>query len=209
MWRAAFALALAGVLAGCGGSIPPPKRRVIESSVEDWNFRRYQRVVDVEVWVPDNKASAHTASYLREGAERRGRVGQGDVVNAFVTEYEKPGGVLRAVVKFARRLAAEGGYVVDENSLGGQRVITVVGHGEAWALWGAKRFVVKVGGRGLDEVPGNLVEAYGKAYPSSLPSGLLQGPLPPGPDEKKPKQEEYDPDSPDPDWEHKRKKRRK
>jgi hypothetical protein len=170
--------------------------------------------VDVEVWVPDNRATAHTASYARASAEQRGRLEEGDVASAFVTEYERPPGVLRAVVKFARRLGQESGYVVEEHELGGVRVITIVGHGEAWALWGSGKYVVKVGGRGLASVPSDLVEAYGERYPSDLSSGVLEGPLPDGPDAeaREPAREDgLDPDDPRPDWDHDgpRRKRRK
>ena len=45
-----------------------------------------------------------------------------DVANAFVTEYAHEDGVERALVKFARRLSQESGYVVEESKIGGQRV---------------------------------------------------------------------------------------
>jgi hypothetical protein len=173
----AGAWSLAGS-AACGGRIPPPERRVLEHDVASWSFRRYQRVVDVEVWVPDNRAVAHTASYAASSAEKRGRLEDGDVVNAFVTEYKDRAGVLRAVVTFSRRLAQESGYVVEERRLGGERVFAIVGHGEAWALWGSGRFVVKIGGRGRRDVPPVLVQAYGRAYPSELGAGWLEGSLP-------------------------------
>ena len=53
-------------------------------------------------------------------------------------------------------------------------------------MWAAKQHVVKVGGRGRDDVP----EAHGRAstrtrYPSMLPGGALEGPLPPGPDDSR------------------------
>jgi hypothetical protein len=182
---------------------------VFESDVGSWSFRRYQQLVDVEVWVPENRAGAHTASYVRAEAVKRGRLEDKDVVNAFVTEYGKPDGVLRAVVTFVRRLAQESGYVVDETKLGGVRVFTVTGHGESWALWGSGKFVVKIGGRGLDKVPPGVVAAYGEPYPSGIAEGMLDGELPPGLDEgPKPTQEPYDPDSPTPDWEHEGKRKK-
>ena len=162
----------------CGGTLPAPKRRVIESDVGGWHFRRYQRTVDVEVYVEGNPAVAHTASYARTEAEKAGRLREGDVASVFVTEYEKDAAVAPALVRFARRLAQEAGYVVEETRLGGQRVFRVVGHGEAWAFWSSGRYVVKVGGRGLEVVPDGLVEAYGKRYPSRLAEGALDAPLP-------------------------------
>ena len=41
------------VLLACGGRPPPPPRGVLESDVGDWKFRRYQEVLDVEVWVDE------------------------------------------------------------------------------------------------------------------------------------------------------------
>ncbi len=207
------AVVAAFVLGGCGGATPPPKRRVIESSVDAWSFRRYQQVVDIEVWVPKNRAVAHTASYVRKAALKRGRLGDRDVVNAFVTEYDRKDGVLRAVVKFCRRLAQESGYVVEERKLGGVRVISVTGHGEAWALWGSGKYVVKIGGRGLSKVPSSLIEAYGAPYPSGLSDGVLDGPLPDGPDEVEPARSgdegDYDPNNPRPDWDHDKNKKKR
>jgi hypothetical protein len=80
--------------------------------------------------------------------------------------------------------------------------LLVTGAGEAWAMWAARRHVVKIGGRGAEEVPESVVEAYADRYPSRLPSGVLEGALPTGPDEEPPKQDDqpFDPDNPRPDW---------
>src|SRR5688572_4130830 len=99
-------------MCACGGQLPPPTRRVIEADVGGWHFRRYQRTVDVEVYVQDNPAVAHTASYARVDAEKAGRLDEGDVASVFVTEYQRDKGVGGALVRFARRLAQEAGYVV-------------------------------------------------------------------------------------------------
>jgi hypothetical protein len=193
---------VAAVVVACGGTPPPPARGVIESNVGAWKFRRYQQILDVEVYVRKNKAVAHTASYAYGEAEKAGRLGIKDVVNAFVTRYETDRGVVRAVLVFARRLAQEGGYHVEERSVDGNRVLSVSGNGEAWALWAANRHVVKVGGRGLESVPKKLIEAYVHRYPSRVPSGALEGPLPPDdiPPDKRDDGQEYDPDNPTPDW---------
>ena len=173
---------------------------MIESNVNAWNFRRYQAVLDIEVWVPRNRAAAHTASYVRKEAEKRGRLDYGDVVNAFVTRYREDQGISRALIKFARRLAQESGYVVQERKIGATRLILVTGAGEAWAMWCARRHVVKIGGRGLENVPKSVIDAYAERYPSRLKSGVLEGPLPPGPDEEAPKEEPFDSKNPRPDW---------
>ncbi|WP_428261207.1 hypothetical protein [Haliangium sp.] len=175
---------------------------MLESNVEDWRFRRYQQLLDVEVWVPKNPAVGHTATYVRKDAEHAGRLDEGDLTSAFVTRYDSDRGIVRALVEFARRLDQDGGYEVEVRSLGGVEVISVSGQGEAWALWHADRHVVKIGGRGLDRVPEELVEAYGERYPSQVDDELLDRPLPPA---DAPATEEaapaYDPDNPTPDWE--------
>jgi len=189
-------------LGACGGHPPIPKRGVVEADLGAWKFRRFQPVLDVEVWVDNNKAEAFTASYVQEAAEKRGHIDDKDVVNVFVTRYEKDEGVLRETVKLARRLAAEQGYQVDENKIGGARALTINGHGESWVLWAAKKHVVKVGGRGRESVPSSVVESYADRYPSVVPGGALEGPLPAGPDSgPKKEKEQYDPSNPKPDLE--------
>src|SRR5262245_43345844 len=199
------AIVLAGflTLSACGGSPPIPKRGVVEGDLGAWKFRRFQPVLDVEVWVDGNKAQAYTASYVTDDAEKTGHVEDKDVVNVFVTRYEKPDGVLRETVKLVRRLAAEGGYQVDEDKVGGVRALTIHGHGEAWVMWAAKAHVVNVGGRGRETVPDGVVKSYGDRYPSQIPGGALEGPLPPGPDNpvKQEEKEEYDSKNPKPDLE--------
>jgi hypothetical protein len=167
-----------GLAAGCGGPQVQPARGVIENDVDGWSFRRYQSVLDVEVWVSDNRAVAHTASYAHKEAEKRGRLSDEDVVNAFVTRYQAEAGVERALVQFVRRLATESGYRVEERELGGVRLVEIRGAGEVWAMWPARRHVVKIGGPGRDSIPAALVEAYGERYPSHLQPGALEAPLP-------------------------------
>lgn len=196
-------LLVAGIvtLFACGGSPPVPQRGVVEGDLGAWKFRRFQPVLDVEVWVEGNQAQAYTASYVADDAEKKGHVEDKDVVNVFVTRYEKPEGVLRETVKLVRRLAAEGGYQVDEDKIGGARALTIHGHGESWVMWAANQHVVKVGGRGRETVPESVVKSYAERYPSQIPGGALEGPLPAGPDnppktEEKP---EYDANNPKPD----------
>ena len=179
------ALFLAAVVMGlgCGGSPPIPRRGVVEADLGAWKFRRFQEVLDVEVWVEGNKAAAFSASYITADAEKRGRIGDQDLVNVFVTRYAAPEGVVRATVKLARRLAQDGGYQVEEDKIAGARTLTITGRGEAWVMWPSHQHVVKVGGRGRSEVPRSMVENYVERYPSQLPGGSLEGPLPPGPAE--------------------------
>ena len=163
---------------GCGGAERPPPRGVIENDVGGWSFRRYQSVLDVEVWVNDNRAVAHTASYARKEAEKRGRLGDDDVVSAFVTRYDSDDGVDRALVQFVRRLASESGYRVEERSVDGIRLIDVRGAGEVWATWPSARHVVKIGGPRRAAIPEALIAAYARRYPSHLAEGALEAPLP-------------------------------
>jgi hypothetical protein len=204
--RALF-VAVALTTLACGGHPPIPKRGVVESDLGAWKFRRFQGpLLDVEVWVEGNKAEAYSASYVTAEAEQRGHIDDKDLVNVFVTRYESAGGVVRATVKLARRLAQEGGYQVEEAKIAGARTLTITGRGEAWVMWPSKQHVVKVGGRGRSEVPKAMVEDYADRYPSQLPGGALEGALPPGTDEPpakgKPEKPAYDPNNPHPDIEH-------
>ena len=194
----AVLVALAGA---CGGASPPPQRGVLERNIDTWNYRRFQRVLDVEVWVAKNDAIAYTASYVRDRAEKEGRLEDGDVVNAFVTRYQRNRGILRSLVKFVRRLEQDSGYAVEERSKAGVRIIWITGRNEAWALWMSNQHIVKIGGRGMKNVPDDVIEAYGDSYPSRLKEGLLEGPLPSGPDFQVDESDpDYDPNNPSPDW---------
>lgn len=189
-------------LVACGGHPPVPKRGVVETDLGAWKFRRFQGpLLDIEVWVDGNKGEAYTASYITSDAEKRGHVDDKDLVSVVVTKYEKPDGVTRATVKLVRRLAQERGYQVDEDKISGARSLRIIGHGEAWVMWPSNGYVVKVGGRGRENVPDAMVGFYADRFPSSLPGGALEGPLPTGPEDapKKDPKEPYDPKNPKPD----------
>jgi hypothetical protein len=187
------------VWGACGGRPPVPKRLVVESDVGAWKFRRFQGpILDIEVWVDGNKGEAYTASYITETSEKAGKIAEQDLVNVMVTKYEKPEGVVRETVKLVRRLASEKGYQVNERKIEGVRALAIVGPKENWVIWPSGNYVVKVGAQGRADVPYKVVESYGDRYPSGLPGGSLEGPLPSGPEEK-PKvedKEEYDPNNP-------------
>lgn len=196
-----FAIAIVLSLGACGGRPPPPARGVLESDLGAWKFRRFQPVLDVEVWVESNKAQAFTASYVADAAENRGHVADQDVVNVFVTRYESDAGVVRETVKLARRLASEQGYNVEERDQGGAQAFAITGHDEAWVMWPSPRHVVKVGGRGRKDVPESVVANYADRYPSQLPKNALEGPLPGAPEAPARKPSDaapYDPNSPRP-----------
>lgn len=197
-------LLIAVIVAACGGKPPVPKRLVVEGDVGSWKFRRFQGpLLDIEVWVDGNKGEAFSASYITETSEKTGKIADKDLVNVTVTKYEKPDGVVRETVKLVRRLAAEKGYQVDEKKLKGVRALRITGPSETWVMWPSGKYVVKVGGQGRENVPEGMVGSYGDRYPSQLPGGSLEGPLPAGPEEK-PKTEPkdpYDPKNPKPDME--------
>src|SRR5215470_4627298 len=114
------ALLVAWVVAvsACGWHPPIPRRAVVEADLGSWKFRRFQGpLLDVEVWVDGNKAEAYTASYVTNTAEMAGHVEDKDIVNVFVTKYERDDGVIRETVKLVRRLASEKGYKVDEGKI--------------------------------------------------------------------------------------------
>ena len=193
---------LLGPVVACGGQPKPPSRAVYERDVGDWSFRRYQALLDVEVWVPKNKAAAHSASYVHVDGLKRGQLGTTDVVNVVVTRYKRSKGIDRALVKFVRRLGSESRYQIDEKKIAGVRVLTADSPSESWVIWASKKHVIKVGGRGRDSIPESIVEEYGKPYPSTIKGGALEGRLPEGPDAEPETEdvEPFDPDNPRPKW---------
>lgn len=200
-----ISVAIVLALSGCGSRPPVPKRLVVEADLGGWKFRRFQGpLLDIEVWVAGNKGEAYSASYITAASEKRGRIGEEDLVNVTVTRYERPDGVVRETVKLVRRLAAERGYQATEQKIEGVRALSIEGPGEAWVIWPSGKYVVKVGGQGRQTIPASVVERYGDRYPSGLPGGALEGALPPGPaDRPNPEgKEPYDPSNPKPDLEH-------
>jgi hypothetical protein len=195
---------LATWLAACGGRPPVPKRLVVEGDLGSWKFRRFQGpLLDYEVYIDGNKGEKYSASYITSDAEKRGKIDDKDLVNVTVTKYEHKEGIVRATVKLVRRLAQEKGYQVNEKKIGGVRTLTILGSGEMWAIWPSGNYVVMVGGQGRETVADSMVGKYGDRYPSQLPGGSLEGPLPVGPEDqpKKVKDDkpEYDPKNPKPD----------
>ena len=178
----------------CGGGAPIPKRGVVEGDLGSWKFRRFQGpLLDVEVWIDGNKGVAHSASYITAESEKRGQITDKDLVNVTVTKYEKDDGIVRETVRFARRLASEKGYQVEEEKVEGVRLLQIKGPGETWVIWPSRGYVVKIGGQGRSNVPEGLIEDYGDRFGSRLPGGSLEGPLPPGPEELPKKGDEKDP----------------
>ncbi|MEJ7603846.1 MAG: hypothetical protein WKG01_38555 [Kofleriaceae bacterium] len=195
-----LAVVVAVTLAACGGRPPVPKRLVVETDVGAWKFRRFQGpLLDVEVWVEGNKGEAYSASYITAEAEKRAQIGQQDLVNVTVTRYERKDGVVRETIKLVRRLAQERGYQVAEKKIEGVRTLSISGPSESWVIWASTQYVVKVGGQGRENVPESVVESYGARYPSQIPGGALEGPLPEPELPKEDPKQPYDPKNPKPD----------
>lgn len=161
---ALLGVALGGVLcsSGCGGALPP--RFVLEREIGAWSFRRYQRVLDVEIALEGNAAVGHTATYVRRAEGQRGQV---PFATVFVSVYERPAGLAAEVRRVARTLAS---YEVEMRPIGGGWVWHLDGGpGDRWALWVSQNRVVKVGASEQEErVPEDLVATYMSMYPSEL-----------------------------------------
>ena len=83
-----LAVGLLAALPGCGPSIPT--RFVLERDVDGWAYRRYQRVLDVELAIEGNPAVGHTATYVRRASRTSDQV---PFANVFVSVYERPEGL--------------------------------------------------------------------------------------------------------------------
>lgn len=149
---------IALLLAACGPTLP--RRHVIERDVGDYAYRRYQRVLDVELRLPDNDAVGHTATYVRRRADAV------TTANAFVTVYERPRGLAAEVRDAVEGLGTYEAEIVERD---GHHVWRLDGGGDRWLLWVSGRRVVKLGAPdGEDDVPEALYEAYLSLYPSDL-----------------------------------------
>jgi len=145
-------------LVGCGSSVPT--RFVVERDLGDFQYRRYQKVLDLEFPVEGNAAVGHTASYVRRGTGR-------EVVfaTAFVTVYEQAASLSAEV---ADRLDTLGTYEVTVGELEGDYVWWLDGGDDRWALWVSGKYVVKLGFPRGEEIPDDLADEYVDTYPSDL-----------------------------------------
>lgn len=155
--RALLLAVLLSVIPACGPSIPA--RYVIERDIGPLAYRRYQRVLDVELAIEGNTAEGHTATYVR----RHGT--DVEYVNAFVTVYSNPAGLAAEVRRLVRSLASYDVTVVD---WGGHVFRLDAGDGDRWILWVSGPHVVKVGGTADEAVTREIVSAYLSSYPSDL-----------------------------------------
>lgn len=156
LFGAACVLALA-TLIGCGPSVP--SRFVLERDIGHLAYRRYQRVLDVELAIEGNAAEGHTATYVR-------RTGTDiEYVNAFVTVYTNPAGLAAEVRRLVRSLASYDVSVID---VGGRVFQLDAGEGDRWVLWVSGARVVKVGGTAGDALTREVINEYLSIYPSDL-----------------------------------------
>jgi hypothetical protein len=152
---------------GCAPKRPP--RYVIETDVAGYHYRRYQKVLDIEVPIPQNPAVGHTATYVRaDGTAGAGESGdEPKVLPVFVTAYQHGRGLAESV---RQRLRSMEEYVLDVRSLSREHVWQMRGEsGDVWLLWISGKDLVKIGApEGEPQVPTAVVEAYLELYPSDL-----------------------------------------
>jgi hypothetical protein len=155
--RAYLALAPLVLAVACASS--PPPRYVLEKDLGAYAYRRYQKVLDVEFVVPNNRAVGHTATYLKRGGQDVA------VVTAFVTVYEQARS-LAAEVK--EQLAELASYDVSVADVEGEWMWRLSGPDGQWLVWVSNKHVVKLGAQGDAPIPESVVEAYADRYPSDL-----------------------------------------
>jgi hypothetical protein len=138
----------------------PPPRSVLEHDIEEYRFRRYQQLLDIELPVADNPAVAHAATYVRSGETIR-------IHPVLATRYEHSTGLVDAL---RQQLRAMDGYSFEPTTIGRQPVWRMRGGGgDAWVLWVSGVHLLKVGAaEGESELPEALVEAYLSVYPSDI-----------------------------------------
>ncbi|MBN8617175.1 MAG: hypothetical protein J0L92_41735 [Deltaproteobacteria bacterium] len=156
--RCTFSLWAFGLWA-CGPSIPT--RYVIEHDLDALSYRRYQRVLDVELPVEGNAAVGHTATYVRRSDEANV-----PYVNAFVTVYDHAPGLAAEIRAHLDSLASYQFSVVDIE--GGRAFALDGGPSDRWWLWVSANRVVKIGGTADEALVRRVISAYMGMYPSDL-----------------------------------------
>jgi len=151
-------VALLAISSGCATQRPP--RYVIESDVAGYHYRRYQKVLDIEVPIPENPAIGHTATYVQSGESPK-------ALPVFVTAYERGPGLGESV---RQRLRSMEDYTLDVRKLSHENVWQLRGEsGDVWLLWISGKELVKIGAPdGEPQVPPAVAKAYLELYPSDL-----------------------------------------
>ncbi len=148
---------LALLALGCSPSIPA--RYVVERPIGEYDFRRYQHVLDVELVVPENPGDGHTAVYVA-------RRGEGmEVLTAFVSVYQQPASLAAEVKERLERLGTYDRRVIEVE---GENVWELDGGDDRWLLWVSSNRVVKLGAPNGGEIPEDFAEIYLDLYPSDL-----------------------------------------
>ena len=171
MLRSSSLFVAALLLSACGPNIPP--RYVLERDVGDFQYRRYQEVLDVEFPLEGNAASGHTATYLRRGVREDGADLR--VATAFVTVYtEAPS--LAAEIR--ERLETLHSYEIAVRKVNGEWVWVLDGGDIPWVMWVSGRHLIKLGGspEEVDDedsdteygIPGDILNAYTDLFDSDL-----------------------------------------
>lgn len=157
----ALSLALAAAFLGLGCGTRLPSRFVVEHDLGRYEYRRYQKVLDVEFGIEGNPAVGHTASYLlRDPGSRELRF-----ATAFVTVYARAASLTAEV---RDQLDALGTYELTVVEVEGEHVFRLRGGQDAWLLWVSGNRLVKLGApRGADP-PEALEAEYLALYPSDL-----------------------------------------
>jgi hypothetical protein len=151
-------VALVALSVGCATQRPP--RYVIESDLAGYHYRRYQKVLDIEVPIPENPAIGHTATYVQAGETPK-------ALPVFVTAYARGQGLGESV---RQRLRSMDEYTLDVRKLSHENVWQLRGEsGDVWLLWISGKELVKIGAPdGEPQVPSAVAEAYLALYPSDL-----------------------------------------
>jgi len=155
---ASLIAALTATLCACGAAVPT--RYVVERDVAGLSYRRYQRVLDIEVPVEGNAAVGHTATYVKRG---RGR--SVSVATAFVTVYTRAASLSAEV---GERLRDLGAYEITVVERAGDYMWRLEGAEDGWLVWVSGRHMVKLGGPPGEMPPEELIETYVDLYPSDL-----------------------------------------
>ena len=113
-----------------------------------------EKLLDVEVWVPDNKGIAYAASYAKASALKRGQIqSDDDVVNAYHAPY--PDSIyLAGPRQYTQLLPTRPDNPQLPDNFEAWKTLRRF-TGPTLKLFGAKDPVTGAsGGRGLDEIPG-------------------------------------------------------
>lgn len=149
----------ASAISACGSSLPA--RYVIEHDIGAYAFRRYQKSLEVEIPIADNKAVGHTAAYLQRTSHS-----DVDVVSAYVTVYEHAKSLAAEARTGLQTLAS---YTLSPGELFGQYVWLLTGAAkEHWCIWVSENRIVKIGAPAGSDFPEDIIDAYADLYPSDL-----------------------------------------